>query len=955
MKPYCYLLIAGTCLLLSPYGVKPQDQSLSLNSPLATAAPSSVSITNETNSSKQAPDPPHTRTSSHDTNTLPPQSALPRIHKTTLANPQVRQQVVRSLQNWHTQQVAHIPNHPNLPRSGTTNEGMEYQLMGMHEGAPLYRSTKNVNASITVNATNARNTYQLNGAGVSSAIWDSNAARTSHNEFSGRVTTNDSATTLSYHHTHVSGTILGNGSNSLALGLAPAATLLSHDWNNDLAEIASIAAASPNDNDKITTSNHSYGPIAGWVYANFTGYTGWHWVSSSNSEHTLFGQYNQNVWNLDNICSAAPYYTSFWAAGNDRTDGPQNGEICFIWLGGNQWSVANYSNAVHPPRERDLQYDTIAGEAVAKNVITVGATYDGVSNATRSVNQANISTFSSWGPTDDGRIKPDIVANGVSLTSADSGSNGSYRSLSGTSMASPSAMGAALLIQQHYSNLFPNQRMRASSLKGLLIHTADDLGNPGPDYQYGWGLVNTVKALQILDTQANNPNFHSLTENTLSNESPEFTRDFHWDGTSQTLRITLCWTDPVPPTPISGLDNPQLSLVNDLDIRLITPSGDTIYPWILNPSSPSTPATNGDNYRDNVEQIILSLPVKGLYQLQITHKGSLLGGQQHFSLIMQGHRPSAFARWNMNESNNSIVDDSGNGRNAQTTPSGTAFTQGRQGPGLFLNGITGAMLLPPLDLDSDTFSLCAWIKPTLPNDSKSILFHGLSSTGECEIFLNNQQQLGYTWTSNNQTTTSQSQLSPPTNTWSFIALNITPTQATLTLNDGNTWSSHSNTSTHPAQSFDQVSYIGSSSTANHHLAATIDTVQLFNYSLSSNQITHSYLNSLPPSALFASQLGLSGQDIEPDSDVDNDGTSNLLEWALGSDITSPNRTISFTKVSNSLTLEYSDAMREGVTLTPQWSDNLLDWYSTGFIISEDGASIESSDPHLFIRLHVQVE
>ena len=113
--------------------------------------------------------------------------------------------------------------------------------------------------------------------------------------------------------------------------------------------------------------------------------------------------------------------------------------------------------------------------------------------------------YSSWGPTDDGRIKPDLVANGYSLYSSYSSGTASYAYSSGTSMAAPNATGTAQLLLSLYTSMKPGEYMRASTLKGLLIHTADDLGTAGPDYKFGWGLVNAKAAADLICTAATNP------------------------------------------------------------------------------------------------------------------------------------------------------------------------------------------------------------------------------------------------------------------------------------------------------------------------------------------------------------------------------------------------------------------------------------------------------------------
>ena len=106
-----------------------------------------------------------------------------------------------------------------------------------------------------------------------------------------------------------------------------------------------------------------------------------------------------------------------------------------------------------------------------------------------------ISPYSAWGPVDDGRIKPDIVANGADVFSTLETSDGAYGQMYGTSMANASASGTLALLKEHYMNTHGGAVMKAATLKGLVIHTADECGpSPGPDYQFGWGLLNAESA-----------------------------------------------------------------------------------------------------------------------------------------------------------------------------------------------------------------------------------------------------------------------------------------------------------------------------------------------------------------------------------------------------------------------------------------------------------------------------
>lgn len=135
-----------------------------------------------------------------------------------------------------------------------------------------------------------------------------------------------------------------------------------------------------------------------------------------------------------------------------------------------------------------------------------------------------------------------MVANGESLYSSLNDSDTSYGYYSGTSMASPNACGSAALLVQQFSQLFSGGAMRASTLKGLLIHTADDRGNAGPDYKFGWGLVNVGAAADLLIDHQAHPAKLRITENQLTTSITTRTHAFVWDGASP-IRATLCWTD----------------------------------------------------------------------------------------------------------------------------------------------------------------------------------------------------------------------------------------------------------------------------------------------------------------------------------------------------------------------------------------------------------------------------
>lgn len=466
-------------------------------------------------------------------------------------------------------------------------------------GLPTYRkSFSNVNAARTTGAYDlfeGQSTgFDLSGDGYEIGIWEAGGVvLASHVEFGGRVV-NQESDGVSDHATHVAGTMVAAGVRTDSRGMADKARLLSYNSQDDNAEMASEAA------DGMLLSNHSYGLVAGWDGGVWTG------EEEDLQEDRRFGRYNSNAATWDGIAFGNPYYLIVKSAGNDRGD----------------------SGSGRPP---DGDYDCISGAGTAKNILTVGAVF-AVTNYT-SPNSVNMSSFSGWGPVDDGRIKPDIVANGVGLVSSVAGASGvnnAYAAQSGTSMSAPNATGSLLLVQELHQKLY-GEFMLSATLKGLAIHSAKEAGAAnGPDYSFGWGLLD-VRAMSEAIARQDGETVR-IEENTLA-ENDSYVFEIESDG-SAPLVATICWTDPAGNPGPYVVDDPGLKLVNDLDLRIFGPDGAEYEPWILNPGSPASNATRGDNFRDNVEKVEVLFPAAGVYTVQVTHKGSALrNGMQNYSII----------------------------------------------------------------------------------------------------------------------------------------------------------------------------------------------------------------------------------------------------------------------------------------------------------------------------------
>ncbi len=526
-------------------------------------------------------------------------------------------------------------------------DNVYYELMAIKGGLVYVMRTLNLNAAISTAVDQIRDMppYELSGTGQTVGVWDGGSARASHQEFPGRVSVGDGGQPVD-HSTHVTGTIAAGGTKSRALGLAPDVRIESYDFDEDLAEVALLAMSSANEPNKIQISNHSYGWVSGWDHSGFL--PAWYGTWGQR-ESELFGGYDSTARDWDALCYAAPYYLPFKAAGNDRADSvPRPGERFeyYTEADGWQWKEYNLNTDPYPDAWDQGGYDTMPADATAKNTVAVGA-IDVSGGHGRDLTEVAMTGFSSWGPTDDGRIKPDLVAHGVDVYSTTAGSDRSYDSYSGTSMATAVASGAAALLPEFYARFSPEHAMRSATIKALLIHTADDLGKPGPDYRYGWGLINAKAAVDHIQTHFDFPQAGSIVEDTVDLSTTTRSYAFLWDGSSP-IRATVVWTDP-PGLEVEGLDNPTLCLVNDLDLRVVGPEGTVYLPFVLHPSHPDEPATVGDNIRDNVEQVWIETPLAaGQYLVEVTHKGTLVDQEQQYSLLLSGQQLGGAARADLN-------------------------------------------------------------------------------------------------------------------------------------------------------------------------------------------------------------------------------------------------------------------------------------------------------------------
>lgn len=503
---------------------------------------------------------------------------------------------------------------------GGMEDGRGYALIGFEEGRPSYTFTANVGAAISTGANLLRwsETFDpalgptVDGSGLYVNVNDYEEI-VEHNEFQlpgggSRIMVAETPwySASGDHMTHVAGTVGAWGYDDRLLGMAPRVWIRSL-IQQTTSHISTFGMSFPGEMHNVVN------PRTGEMQMKSVMGT----TSLGSLESDL--RYTSRSRSFDIVLRDHPYYVHFYAAGNN---------------GSGFGTISN-------------------NEQLAKNVITIGA----ANNVSRDedgtfLSGGGIAGFSSRGPTFDGRIKPDFVANGVGLRST-SGTSGSS-SKNGTSMATPNASGSTVLLIDYVQQRFPGHFFRSSTYKALLMNTADDRGNPGPDFTFGWGMINVYAAGQLIRRHAENPYERVLREERLQ-PGQTWTYTYHSDGVSP-IRVSLAWLDVAGPSQTSTSTDRSPRLVNDLDMRIVGPDGTVHEPFVMpfvtgqggtpafDPSLHNANATTGDNFTDPAEQILIAAPDAGTYTIQITHKGTLSGGQpQPFSLAVSGLRSAAVA------------------------------------------------------------------------------------------------------------------------------------------------------------------------------------------------------------------------------------------------------------------------------------------------------------------------
>ncbi|MFI5152189.1 MAG: S8 family serine peptidase [Chitinophagales bacterium] len=433
------------------------------------------------------------------------------------------------------------------------------------QSSQLVALNYNNRAIHAVDVVSASSGRNLQGTHVAIGVGD-NGDPSTHIDFAGRLIVRSSQTPAT-HGTHTTGTTGGAGIvNVKYKGMAPQSTLISQQFDDILFNAPTLI----HDYNMVLTNN-SY----------FQGANG----CPGEGEYDALSNY------LDEQLTENVSLEHVFAAGND-------GSLTCI---------------PYPAFFATVK----SGYQSAKNVLTVGA----IDNATY-----GIKAGSSRGPVSDGRIKPEIMAGGQNIISTITNNN--YAASSGTSMASPTVTGTIALIYERYRQLHGGADPPASLIKAIACNSADDLGNPGPDYTFGFGMLNARTSVEAME--ANHYFAGSMNNGGISN----FSINGIPSGTYQ-LKIMLYWPDAAAAAFVPN------ALVNDLDLSVLAPDASVHHPMILNnsPAFVNNNAVEGIDHSNNIEQVVINNPPAGNYTLSVSGK-SVPIGPQNFVVAYEIINPS---------------------------------------------------------------------------------------------------------------------------------------------------------------------------------------------------------------------------------------------------------------------------------------------------------------------------